>query len=132
MIDRQCDTGASAVLAGVLVAREDLLATQLGARTRASVLGPVDRALGFGFGALKGLILTSLAFLLLLLAADFIGGKFLHSATMPKPPERMKKKISFVCASHTPSLQSDTELKHREKLETRLKCLVCFGAVLRH
>lgn len=43
-------------------------------RTRTSVLGPIDRALGFGFGALKGLILASLAYLLLILVLDTTGG----------------------------------------------------------
>lgn len=71
--------GGAATLAFALIAGTGyfvgrLVANAIGSRTRASVLGPVDRALGFGFGALKGLILTSLAFLLLLLAADFIGG----------------------------------------------------------
>ena len=43
-------------------------------RTRTSILGPVDRALGFGFGALKGLILASLAFLLAALLVDTARG----------------------------------------------------------
>ena len=51
-----------------------LVANAIGQRTRTSVLGPVDRALGFGFGALKGLILASLAFLLVALVVDTVGG----------------------------------------------------------
>lgn len=51
-----------------------LVANALGARVRKSVLGPVDRALGFGFGALKGLILASLAFLLAVLVLDVTRG----------------------------------------------------------
>ena len=43
-------------------------------RTRTSVLGPVDRALGLGFGALKGLVVASLLFLLATLLFDFMGG----------------------------------------------------------
>ena len=50
------------------------VAKAIGARTRSSVLGPVDRALGFGFGALKGLILASLAFLLVALVVDTARG----------------------------------------------------------
>jgi membrane protein required for colicin V production len=38
------------------------------------VLGPVDRALGFGFGALKGLILASLVFLVVALMVDTVSG----------------------------------------------------------
>ena len=51
-----------------------MVATALGRRTRNSVLGPVDRALGFGFGALKGLILASLAFLPVLMLVDIKDG----------------------------------------------------------
>jgi membrane protein required for colicin V production len=51
-----------------------MVANAIGARTRTSVLGPIDRALGFGFGAVKGLIIASLAFLLATLLFDTIGG----------------------------------------------------------
>jgi membrane protein required for colicin V production len=52
-----------------------LVAGAIGRRTRQSVLGPLDRLLGFGFGALKGLIGATLLFLLANLATDtFYGG----------------------------------------------------------
>lgn len=51
-----------------------LLATALGKRTRQSVLGPVDRVLGLGFGFVKGLILASLLFLLATLVIDTVRG----------------------------------------------------------
>ncbi|MBX9814450.1 MAG: CvpA family protein, partial [Sphingomonas sp.] len=50
------------------------VARAIGARTRTSILGPVDRALGFGFGGLKGLIFASLLFLLITLVVDTISG----------------------------------------------------------
>ncbi|KQU55720.1 colicin V production protein [Sphingomonas sp. Leaf339] len=65
---------AFALIAGITYFGGKLVAGAIGARTRTSVLGPVDRALGFGFGALKGLILTSLCFLLAALVYDTIGG----------------------------------------------------------
>jgi membrane protein required for colicin V production len=40
-----------------------LVAQRLGERTRKSVVGPIDRVLGLGFGAIKGLIAMSVAFL---------------------------------------------------------------------
>ena len=46
------------------------------------MLGPVDRALGFGFGALKGLIFASLLFLLLVLVIDTFGGGPARAARM--------------------------------------------------
>ena len=42
-----------------------LLSRRLGGRVRRSVVGPIDRILGGGFGALKGLIIATLAYLAL-------------------------------------------------------------------
>lgn len=65
---------AFVLIVGVTYVGGKLVANAIGKRTRTSVLGPVDRALGFGFGALKGLILASLAFLLVALVVDTVGG----------------------------------------------------------
>ena len=51
-----------------------LIARRAGSASRASVLGPIDRVLGFGFGALKGTIVTILAFSVLMLGYDTIWG----------------------------------------------------------
>lgn len=51
-----------------------LLARSIGGRTRKSVLGPVDRVLGGGFGMLKGLLGATLFFLLANLATDMVYG----------------------------------------------------------
>lgn len=56
------------------------VAREFGKRTRDSVVGPIDRALGFGFGAAKGLIVASLIFLLINLFFDLVWG-----ADEPKP-----------------------------------------------
>ena len=65
---------AFAIISGVTYFGGRLVANAIGARTRNSVLGPVDRALGLGFGALKGLILVSLGFLLIVLVIDTVSG----------------------------------------------------------
>jgi membrane protein required for colicin V production len=65
---------AFAIIAGLTYFGGRLVANAIGRRVRTSVLGPVDRALGFGFGALKGLIVASLAFLLIVLVLDTIHG----------------------------------------------------------
>ena len=53
-----------------------LFARAVGGKARRSVLGPVDRVLGGGFGMLKGLIGATLFFLLANLATDMMyGGK---------------------------------------------------------
>jgi membrane protein required for colicin V production len=51
------------------------IARWAGSKSRGSVLGPVDRVLGLGFGILKGLILVVLAFSLFVLAYDTIRGE---------------------------------------------------------
>jgi membrane protein required for colicin V production len=52
-----------------------LLARSIGRRTRRhAVLGPFDRVLGGGFGALKGLLGATLFFLLANLATDMVYG----------------------------------------------------------
>lgn len=65
---------AFAVIAGLAYFAGRLIANAVGARTRTSILGPLDRALGLGFGGLKGLIFVSLAFLLVSLVIDTMGG----------------------------------------------------------
>ena len=51
-----------------------LLARSIGGRSRKSVLGPVDRVLGGGFGMIKGLLGATLFFLLANLATDLVYG----------------------------------------------------------
>lgn len=51
-----------------------LVARTLGERTRQSIIGPIDRVLGLGFGAIKGLIGASLLFLLVNLFFDVVWG----------------------------------------------------------
>ena len=72
-------TGA-AVLAFVLVFGivffgGKLLARQIGGATKRSVVGPFDRVLGAGFGALKGLIFATLLYLAASLVYDTIYGR---------------------------------------------------------
>jgi membrane protein required for colicin V production len=53
-----------------------MLAKKIGEKSRKSVLGPIDRVLGFGFGAVKGLIGATLIFLFLVMAYETaFGGK---------------------------------------------------------
>ncbi|WP_374405661.1 CvpA family protein [Pelagerythrobacter sp.] len=51
-----------------------LIAGRMGKASRVSMLGPIDRVLGFGFGAIKGAIIVVLAFSLLVLGYDTIWG----------------------------------------------------------
>lgn len=65
---------AFAIVSGIAYFGGRLIANAVGSRTRTSILGPLDRALGVGFGGLKGLIFVSLAFLLIVLVTDTMGG----------------------------------------------------------
>lgn len=77
--------GAAAVLSAVLCFGLVFVATRLvgkslGSAAKQSLLGPIDRVLGLGFGALKGLLIATAAFLFMTLVHDF-----LHGANAPRP-----------------------------------------------
>ena len=63
---------AFAILLLVPYAFVKLVARKIGEASRNSVLGPIDRVLGFGFGAVKGLILATLAYLLITMLHDIV------------------------------------------------------------
>ena len=51
-----------------------LLANKMGAASRGSALGPIDRLIGFGFGGVKGTIMAVMAFSILVLGYDTVWG----------------------------------------------------------
>jgi membrane protein required for colicin V production len=59
---------------GIVFFGGKMVAASLGRRTRQSILGPFDRALGGGFGALKGLLIATVLFLVVNLGYDTIFG----------------------------------------------------------
>ncbi|MDQ8755074.1 CvpA family protein [Sphingosinicella sp. LHD-64] len=73
------ESGAAALafllVFGLVFLGGKLASRRLGTRVRQSVVGPVDRVLGAGFGALKGLIWATLLYLLLSLVYDTIWGR---------------------------------------------------------
>jgi membrane protein required for colicin V production len=72
---------AFALIFGVVFILGKMVASRLGGATRKSVVGPVDRVLGGGFGALKGLIGATLLFLAANLVYDIFYG---HLADRPE------------------------------------------------
>lgn len=79
LLDRIGTPSGAAVLAFVLLllvpyAAVRLIANWAGRTSRASVLGPVDRVLGFGFGVVKGVIIVVMGFSVLVLGYDTIWG----------------------------------------------------------
>ncbi len=70
---------AAAILAFALLllvpyAVVKLAANWAGRKSRSSILGPIDRVLGFGFGAVKGMIIVVLGFSVLVLGYDTVWG----------------------------------------------------------
>jgi membrane protein required for colicin V production len=65
---------AFAILLLIPYAGMKLIARRAGRATRNSILGPFDRVLGFGFGAVKGVIIVVMAFSLLVLGYDTVWG----------------------------------------------------------
>ncbi len=106
---------AFAIIGGVTYIVGRLVANAIGKRTRTSILGPVDRALGFGFGALKGLILASLAFLLTTLVLDT-----LHGGPSRRP--------LWMTTSRTYPLLNATSASIADFVDRRRRGLPVFGA----
>ncbi|HEY0626039.1 MAG TPA: CvpA family protein [Allosphingosinicella sp.] len=67
---------AFALVFGVVYILGKLLARRIGGATKKSVVGPVDRVLGSGFGVLKGLIGATLLFLAANLFYDTVYGRY--------------------------------------------------------
>ena len=60
---------------GIVFLIGKLVARQVGGGVRRSMIGPVDRVLGAGFGALKGLVIATLLYLAANLVYDTIYGR---------------------------------------------------------
>lgn len=65
---------AFALLLLIPYAAMKVIANNVGQASRNSILGPIDRVLGFGFGALKGALILVFAFSLVVLGYDTIWG----------------------------------------------------------
>lgn len=71
-------SGAAVLAFGLLLivpyAAMKMIAKWAGRTSRGSVLGPIDRVLGFGFGGVKGVIIVVLAFSVVVLGYDTVWG----------------------------------------------------------
>ena len=71
--------GAAAVLGFVLLIAVPyfavkFVAARIGQASRNSFLGPIDRVIGFGFGAVKGMLIAVIGFSILVLGYDTVWG----------------------------------------------------------
>ena len=75
----ESETGAGVLAFGILTIvpyfAAKMLAAWVGSASRSSVLGPIDRVLGFGFGAIKGFVIMVLGFSLLVFGYDIVWGE---------------------------------------------------------
>jgi membrane protein required for colicin V production len=65
---------AFVLLLAIPLAGMRLIVRRMGERSRNSALGPIDRVLGFGFGAVKGVVVVVMAFSMIVLAYDSTWG----------------------------------------------------------
>lgn len=65
---------AFALLLLIPYAAMKVIASNAGEASRNSILGPIDRLLGFGFGAVKGALIVVFAFSVLVLGFDSVWG----------------------------------------------------------
>lgn len=80
---------AFALVFGIVFIGVKLIAKRMGKATKKSVVGPVDRVLGAGFGALKGLIGATLLYLTASLFYDTVYGR------MSQRPEWMANSRTY-------------------------------------
>jgi membrane protein required for colicin V production len=66
---------AFALLLLIPYAAMKLIAGRVGQASRRSIIGPIDRVLGFGFGTVKGVIIVVIGFSLLVLGYDTVWGQ---------------------------------------------------------
>ncbi len=65
---------AFALLLLIPYAAMKVIANNVGAASRHSIIGPIDRVLGFGFGGLKGVLIVVIGFSVVFLGYDTIWG----------------------------------------------------------
>lgn len=87
------------------------IAKSIGKKSRKSVLGPIDRVLGFGFGAVKGLIAATLMFLLLVMGYETLFGD------KAKRPEWMTTSRTYPLLNASGDAMSDFVRERRDAPE---------------
>ena len=96
-------TLSAALIFGLAMFGGRRLANSIGSQTRNSFVGPFDRVLGFGFGAVKGLLLATVVFLFFSLFYDVFYGAaaarpqwMRESRTFPLLTASSKAVVGFV------------------------------------
>lgn len=111
---------AFALLMLVPYAMVKLMARKMGAASKASFLGPIDRVLGFGFGAIKGMIIAVLAFSVLVLGFDTVWGRggrptwITQARTYPFVNAASEGLVKVIAERRRAALEDDVKLPRRK------------------
>lgn len=117
---------AFAILLLIPYAIVRLLANQLGEASRASVLGPIDRVLGFGFGAVKGVVIVVLAFSVLVLGYDTVWGAagrpdwIKQARAYPFVNAGSKYLVSIIAERHKEAARAEARELGKTAIKTKL------------
>jgi membrane protein required for colicin V production len=96
-----------------------------GSASRSSVLGPIDRVIGFGFGAVKGTIIVVMAFSILALGYDLTWGYrgrptwITESRTYPFVNAGSEKLVEIIAARRAAGAAADSESKSGKGVKRR-------------
>ncbi|MBT2185608.1 CvpA family protein [Sphingobium nicotianae] len=91
---------AFALVFGIVFGLGKWLARSIGGRTKSSVLGMVDRLLGLGFGAVKGLLVATICYVIFSIGYDALYG------TETNRPDWMRLSRSYPLLSASGSAMS--------------------------
>ena len=115
------ESGASVLAFALLLlvpyAAIKLIANWAGSRSRSSVIGPIDRVLGFGFGAIKGTIIVVLAFSILVLGYDTVwgaGGRptwITQARTYPFVNASSEQLVTMIAERRRDAIEADAKLQ---------------------
>jgi membrane protein required for colicin V production len=117
---------AFAILLLVPYAIVKLLSNKLGEASRNSVLGPIDRLLGFGFGAIKGMVIVVLAFSVLALGYDTIWGAsgrpnwITQARSYPFVDASSKYLVSMISERRKDAAKAETARRGTDAVKTTL------------
>jgi membrane protein required for colicin V production len=117
---------AFAILLLIPYAIVKLLANRMGEASRNSVLGPIDRLLGFGFGAVKGMVVVVMAFSLLMLGSDTILGSAKRkdwitlSRSYPFVDAGSRYLVSLISERRKAAMKTEAERVSTEAVKSKL------------
>lgn len=118
--------GAAPILAFALVFGgvffgSRFIGQRLGIGVRDSIIGPFDRILGMGFGAVKGLIAVTLLFLLANLATDIVYG-----SNAERPAWMLKSRTYPLLNASSRAIVDFVEMRRETEDEAELKQRACW------